>query len=582
MQSMTDRPWLRRDTYFAETGEGLQLANGSSGFEIQGSSAYQLFKMIHPFLNGGITQEELRAATGERWPVVEKMLAPLTQHGFLRWIPDADVDLMSQTQREQHADQLAFLAQFVDDPHRSFLRFAQARVLVVGTTALAEAVLVNLVNNGAQHVASTHAHSSTTSLTVLDQNRLAYDDYDVVVVDQQSLDAIETPEVADHPGLEIIYVHGDELRALPVPWSGRHTDASRTWGDAVDSLARVETHGDTLSRSKALRYLRGPESNLGARVEAEPVQRMLGALLAYEIFKGLTQCLQPHTARGILTLNSLTGETDVHPVPKSPGWGELTKPIEEPIEDRGESLDASRADDYDDYWASLVDPITLPARSFQDLDLEQVPVRVSAVETNSGLERAASLWTTADARIEALARVYEEHLQGTHPDHDQVRLGVGETVERAASRAARNVACAVALDSLRSDGHSIGRFCELTSTSRAARFIQESAPELRHLDLGEYDGVHVGVAYEPAADTGGPARWALEAAGDLHTALVRAGTAVLGARQMGFSQGEVDPRHFLGQEEPQQGTIRLHERSEAMAESLGLVVVEGRWRPTSR
>lgn len=581
MQSTTDRPWLRRDTYFADTGEGLHLANATSGFEVRGASAYQVFKAVYPFLDGSVTLEQLRAATGDSWPVVAKMLEPLAEHGFLRWIPSADVEILTQQQREGHSEQIAFLAQFVDYPHQAFRRFNQARVLVVGDTPLANAVVVNLVDNGAKHVSAAGPDILLPKVARVDPESIDYGDYNVVVIDQKSLPALANDDLTDHHNLLILHVHGNELRALPLPWAVPEPAGARTWMDAVNAIASDAPRQETLTHREAIEYLQNPGVDAGKRVETEPIQRMLGALVAYEVFKGITGAIRPDTAWGILSLDSLTGETRVYPVPLPPSWHGQRVPIQPDLPDHEETLEASKADQYDDIWAPLVDPVTLPARRFVDLDLEQVPVRVSAVETSVGLLRTASLWTTADARIDAVARAYEEHLDRVYPRSEGAQIGVGTDLEQAALRATKKLACDVALETARGDAGGAGRVCEMTSDSRAAQFILETIPGAHYLDLGRYDRLHVGLVYDLGLDSDEVVRWSVAAAGDLQTALIRAATDVLGARQIGINYGDGDPGRFIGERPPPPGTIQIFQRSEVLIKSLGLVVVESIWSPDS-
>lgn len=89
-------------------------------------------------------------------------------------------------------------------------------------------------------------------------------------------------------------------------------------------------------------------------------------------------------------------------------------------------------------WATLVDPVTMPAITFEDLDLEQIPLKVSAVQTRWGIVRTASAWTTADARIDAIAIAYGLALTVNAQDEGKpasVVFGVDRTATQAVSRA---------------------------------------------------------------------------------------------------------------------------------------------------
>ncbi|MDN6134889.1 MAG: hypothetical protein L0J03_12390, partial [Brevibacterium sp.] len=196
--------------------------------------------------------------------------------------------------------------------------------------------------------------------------------------------------------------------------------------------------------------------------------------MAYEIFKGMTGAISAETGGSVLMLDGMTGETTTHRVCPAPVWNQpqhrqTPSPVSRPW-----GLSSSRAKEYDATWAPLVDRMTLPAQEFVDLELEQVPVRVSALRMGHDVIRTASLWTTADARIEAVARVYEEYCTSLLPPVGQREgwLGVDREPDEAALRAVRAAAREQAL----SAEQPTGTRCELEDTSRAADFIRATAP----------------------------------------------------------------------------------------------------------
>ena len=83
------RPFLRRDTFYAETESGIQFASAGATFQLTGSGAFQVFERMAPFLDGEISGADLRAALANHWPVIEAMLGHLTERGFVRWISQA-------------------------------------------------------------------------------------------------------------------------------------------------------------------------------------------------------------------------------------------------------------------------------------------------------------------------------------------------------------------------------------------------------------------------------------------------------------------------------------------------------------
>lgn len=565
MHSLTDHPWLRRDTFFSDSGTGLQLANGETGFEVGGASAYRLFRTIHPFLDGSWSVEELRNAAGDNWPLMEDFLTPLSEHGFVRWIPASDFDLLSEADRDEHSDQVAYLAQFTDHPHAAFKAFAASRILIVGDSPLANSLVTNLVDNGAGAVQA-GGEVGRCDVRVADEGANDVGDgsrYDLVVLDPDSLHLLRQFD----PDLVLAIVAQDGyLQALTHPWE---KSDDLTWIDGMTSLRRFQP---PRSREQMITALIESSAGASQRLRAEPIQRMFGALLAYEIFKGMTGAIIAETGGSVLMLDGMTGETTTHRVCPAPVWnqpqhGQTPSPVSRPWD-----LSSSRAKEYDATWAPLVDRMTLPAQEFVDLELEQVPVRVSALRTGHGVIRTASLWTTADARIEAVARVYEEYCTSLLPPVGSREgwLGVDRELDAAALRAVRSAAREQAL----SAEQATGTRCELEDTSRAADFIRVTAPHMKYADLGEYGGWRIGLAYDGQ-------RWVAAAAPELSESLISAAVEVLGAVQTEVPIGEGDPERFLGAAMPQQGFLTVRQLSNDFADALGLSVAEARWSDVS-
>lgn len=435
MMRDSDRPWLRRDTIFASAPGGVLISNATTGCEIAGESAYELFSRVFPLFNGQATVGEIKGAVAERnWKLIEAIAAPLEEKGFLRWIPESDYELLDNEKREKYADQIAFLAQFTDAPHEAFLAFNQAEILVVGSDEVADSLQANLIDNGAELV------TSAESFAVDQFEELAPD---LTVLGPTALSGIDHLRKAGVPFLGVCPA-GDYLWALPVGW----TEGSASWHSADSSLRRGSMGKEW---AEAIEQAQAGQPQWTSATSSQAVQRLFGALLAYEVFKGITGAITPETSEKILAFNALTGATSTHPM--TPIYSEVSREVHAQLagahpEDAGSetpaSIHVSHADEYDDVWAPLVDRFTMPAFDFDDLDIDQVPVKVSLVETATGKVFAASPWTTADARIEALARAYGQSLSwhctwasdaprvvgiGT-TRADAIRRGVEATVRR--------------------------------------------------------------------------------------------------------------------------------------------------------
>ncbi len=428
----TDRPWLRRDTIFASTPGGLLISNATSGFEITGQSAYELFSRIYPLFNGELTVAQIKTAVSERnWKLVEAMARPLEDHGFLRWIPTADFELISEDLRTRFPDQIAFLAQFTDAPNEAFLAFNHAKILVVGDDQVVDSLSANLDDNGAEQL------MRVANFEEVDYEGLSPD---LIVLGPSALAAVVDAQKVDIPFLGICPA-GDYLWALPVKWD----EGSANWDLANDSMKRGSISAEWTASIEAA-YAGHPMWTTATSSQA--VQRLFGALLAYDIFKGITGAIVPETSKSILGFNALTGDTSTHDI--TPLYAEISREMSAGLEgnlievtdsEKPSGMDESNADEYDTIWAPMVDAFTMPAFSFDDMDLDQVPVKVSQIKTSFGSVFGASPWTTADARIEAIAKAYGNSLsQHCSRDSRMPRVvGVGTSRADAIRRAVEMV-----------------------------------------------------------------------------------------------------------------------------------------------
>lgn len=465
----TATAWLRRDTYVGAVDGGCKVADANQSFTLSGDHAYRTLTSLAPHLSGMVTRADLEAALGEHgWAVVCPMLDALTSAGMLRWIGEEDRAALPAEDAEKWRDQVAFLSQYLDTPHRALATYMDTTYAVPGTSFLSDAIATNLADNGARHVTRTG------------------DDADIVIYDF-------VPDTAGPNALVITQI-GSDLWALPYAWS----PASPAWSSALPLL--------------------GEPGDLEA---AEPVQRLFGALVAYEVFKGVTGAIAPETDGGALGMNVATGQTSRHRFIVL-GQAEPADTLEpEPVPYE------SHADMYAT-WEELSGSELLPARAFDDLDLEQVPFKVTVLETAAGRVAAASPWTTADARIEAIRTAYETALTGAWD-------GAGVALEEeglglAGDRAARSAITAF----LRGQASLAGLSCPPPS-GRVGTFVAEVATSpITWVDLGRVGSWHAGMAR--SGD-----RWQIGVGADLNEALSRAGTDLVASHQIPDWKGSVAP-----------------------------------------
>ncbi|WP_297555649.1 hypothetical protein [uncultured Actinomyces sp.] len=479
----SDRPWLRKDTIYATAPDGVLISNASTGFEIAGRSAYTLFDKVAPLFNGTVSVGEIKSSVPENvWKLMLQIINPLAEHGFLRWIPQTDFDLLPDDLRSQYLDQIAFLAQYTDEPHAAFLDFHEAEIVLVGNDPILDSLRANLSENGASHL---------TSVSSIDEDVAG----DLLIFGPTGLESLDKAKRSAAAQM-VICPAGNKIWTLPVRWSR----ADAHWRSGLNSLRRGAVAGEW---DEAFREAKAGNPAWSYATSSEAVQRLYGALLAYEVFKGITGAIKAETGNSLFALDCLSGETEIHKI--TPIFESVDYKTHEMLAsgrggvDEWDARDAvqarpqfsnadSRSAQYDAYWAPLVDPVTMPAFSFDDLDLPQIPLKVSAVCTRFGVVRTASAWTTADARIDGIATAYGLALS-EHTRNDgrplQTVFGVDRTPHDAVARALELIANAIEL----APGVSIGRH---VIPGRLGAFIDDVSKGSVALEyMGEVAGFHL-------------------------------------------------------------------------------------------
>lgn len=510
----TDRPWLRKDTIYSLVNNGLLISNASTSFEISGTHAYTVFQKVAPLLDGQLTVGEIRNALPDKvWNLILGIIAPLADHGFLRWIPSSDVDTLSEKTRIEFADQISFLAQYTNEPHQAFRAFHEASITLVGKDdQIIDSLARNLCENGAQSVTITE-HVNQSIVT------------DLIILGPTGINSLNTLSEFKIPIL-VICPAAHYLWALPVKWQPN----DYTWRAGNNSL---HTGSLSLEWDRSFNQAQRGEIVWDYATSSVAVQRLFGALLAYEVFKGITKAITPETGQHVFALNCLTGETSIHAV--TPFFEDVSLALQcnfgqkqdigrpwqaaQATNDLTFTLDDSQASEYDAIWAPLVDGITTPVHSFIDEEFSQIPIKVSAVTTSVGTINAASAWTTADARIEAIAQAYSLALtMQMNTNNVSVVIGVGRNDRSAVRRA-----LTILLESFPSIP---GKPSELNVQGKLGLFIKDVANESLILEkLPSIQGFHVARANMSGTTTIGlgatiaeaQARASLELFGKLQT-----------------------------------------------------------------
>lgn len=434
---------LRRDTMFSESPQGIYFSNSTSGFEIKGAKAYKAFCAVYPLLEGEYTEADLREALGEdAWQRMQVFIGPLRDHGYLRLVDPCDDIVLDGELEMRFDDQINFLAHFTDEPRRAFNRFRSASISVVGDGEAARAVVQALADNGAGSVTWVRPDGEATDANgvpegvslVLGDPRSNHDllvGAEVLVLTPCAASSdLLLHGVDEEPGRMVlpVWAFGNELIAGPVGWNQENGKAPR-WSDAVQALTDHDMEGNAAHFwSRAWAGLPTGRQSTGAPA----LERMIAVIAAFEVFKAVTGALEPETGGSILVLDCLTGETKRHKVLPSrvlrkasddPARLEeiaqavrltLSTPDQQGLRHEPEELDG---------YQLLVGSRTRPVSGFQDDELEQLPLKVSAAEVVLESSRqvdvgGTDLWNVAGARLDAARHGLALYLEHWAPRRD--------------------------------------------------------------------------------------------------------------------------------------------------------------------
>ncbi|MEV5986986.1 TOMM precursor leader peptide-binding protein [Streptomyces sp. NPDC052051] len=469
------RPRIRRDVLFTRTPTGVLFHNAHGGFNVATQSAYRFASLIVPHLDGERRVEELCAGLGDKQrDMVVKLVRALYARGFARAAaPRPSADVLSPQVAERFAQQIDYLDHYADDAPGRFLRFRATSVAVLGDDALARWAALGLLRNGCEAVAVTEQDAAHAVLRrelhgvdggELDAEAAALaeagcaprltrlpapaagtygwadlDDWDTVLVTgaagHRQMLRLLTEGVPTGRRLLGAWTFGNRAVVGPVMTPG----TSGCWCCAALRLGAGADAADSADLWAAV----GPAAPLGAPapVLGGPLAGMLGNLLAFEVFRLVTEALPAETRNQIVVqdLDSLDVLTEpLLPHPRCPYCATTTEAAEltaltgdllrtPHADDEPAALPADGAADEDAAKAVLA---TLAERDvlvheragvfteFADDDWEQTPLKVSTVRLGIQPGRvrrisAADVHHVAGARLTTLfraAEVYAEHV----------------------------------------------------------------------------------------------------------------------------------------------------------------------------
>ncbi|MGW4226388.1 TOMM precursor leader peptide-binding protein [Streptomyces bauhiniae] len=459
------RPRIRRDVLFTRTPDGVLFHNAHGGFNVVTQSAYRFAALIVPHLDGERRVEELCAGLGDKQrDMVVQLVRALYARGFARDAgPRPTGATLSPQVAARFAHQLDYLDHYADDAHGRFARYRDTRVAVLGDDEMAEWAALGLLRNGCATVAVTvedaaegaldHEPRSTgldaevaalteagcaPTLTRLGGGTLGWadlDGWDTVLVTGASAPAqllrLLTEGVPDGRRLLGAWTFGERAVVGPVMTAG----TPGCWSCAALRLGAGADAADSADLWSGL----GPAAPLGtpARVPTGPLAGMLGNLLAFEVFRLVTEALPAETRNQVIVqdLNSLDVLAEPllpHPrcrfcasgEPKAPDGAALRvphaddEPVALPADGPADEAAAKGALAALELRDVLVREAAGVFAAYADDDWEQTPLKVSTVRLGISPGRvrevsAIDVHHVAGARLAALfrgAEVYAEHV----------------------------------------------------------------------------------------------------------------------------------------------------------------------------
>ncbi|HEX6969072.1 MAG TPA: TOMM precursor leader peptide-binding protein [Micromonosporaceae bacterium] len=467
------RPKLRHDVVFLETPTGAYLRGADEAFLLKGRSAFRWLSTLSPYLTGEHTLDQLCASLdpGQR-NTVATLVGALAARGFVRNVSDRTA--LPEPVANRFANQVGFLAHFVDDAAERFMRFHRARVVLGGTGPALLAAATGLVRNGCATVDVRPEDDPEPYRRALqaEVEELRASQVDVEVrVDGAPIAGTETDVdaivyCAEAPQLPRLLelarrCHDRGPLLVPVVWSSQRAIVGPISGLGtvpcwLCAQLRLAANADPAVAAESWRHLAlGPVA--AAPVPAEPVAtQMIGNAAAFELFRALTGALPPETGSAVVVLDLDTLESTRERLLRHPQCpvcrgtaGDPPAPMPDQLTDE-EAYQRAEV---------LVSPNVGVFTQFVDDPLEQAPLKTARLRVPGtvGAESAREI-TAFDVHtvLSARLRAY--------------RIAVGEYASRLAEPDGTVVASAAELIE---DGRTPVPWDELATASGAVPYTPE-------------------------------------------------------------------------------------------------------------
>lgn len=409
------RPRMRTDMAFLQTRDGLYVHGHGDAFLIKGAAAYRYLSALLPHLDGSTTLDDLVAGLPEAHASsVRSLIATLASRGVVFNAPDTRA-VVDPEIRSRFAGQLALLEQHGDDGS-GFLRAAQARVLVLGdepepagavdgsgpAAELAAALSANGVGSASGGLVRVETVAGLPDLT-------GFDLVCLVAADRPSPALFALADRARAAGAAFVSLSriGDDL--VLGPW--QHGD--RDGGCVYSAMLRMSDNAIPGVERVWQAAAAGVPAPAPATALPAAAVSIAVSMLGFEVFKVLTGRIPGDIEDQVVIIDPdrLTARIErVVRHPASPRGAAAPAPGE-PDADVSE---VERA--YQRFRPVIADTVGL-MRRFEDDDLSQIPVKVSAVIAPSADAApivAFGSGTLLEARVAVLEEAATRYAVNTH------------------------------------------------------------------------------------------------------------------------------------------------------------------------
>jgi hypothetical protein len=412
------RPKLRQDVAFLETLDGVYVRDADRAFVLRGAQAYRWLSALVPHLDGETLLADLLDGLDEpQRRSVTSLVQTLASRGVVHDRPARTTELPVAI-RAQHAEQVSFLEHFGDDGS-GFVRWAAARVAVVGPAATAATLVEGLRDNGCGSLAP-GGPERAVRLVDHDTDLTGTSAVLVVAARTDLSEVLAWAARAREAGAAFLPVLRIGDRVAIGPWEA--PGAERGAGTESLLLRLADNRVPGAAELWATAVAGAGAAPATSRIPAVAL-RIAAATAAFESFKALSGVVPPDVADAVVLVDPVRLTTTVEPVVAHPATPAGRAPI---LREVGDGLLAPVAPDAPEptpeeqayvRYSAVVAASTGVFSGFDDDHLTQIPVKVArllAPAAGTPVVTAYAVETVMHARLAALQQAAAAYALAVH------------------------------------------------------------------------------------------------------------------------------------------------------------------------